>query len=258
MALVRFEQAGEIARITLARSQAGNAVNPALIADLGAAVDAASAARPRSVLITAEGPNFSMGGDLKHLLAAGEDVAGELERMAQGFHDAQLRLIDIGVPIVAAVRGNVIGGGFGLALTSDYLLCSDQARFSTGYSRLGLSTDAGVSFFLTRALGMRRARLLLMDARFFAADDAVALGIADRKLPDDQLDAAALALAEELAQGPTAAYAAIRRLTEAATTNSLAAQLDLEASEIVALARREDVRAALSAPLTRSKPVFTR
>ena len=258
MPLVRFEHLGNMARIILARPNAGNAINAALISDLSAAVDAVRACEPRSVLITAEGANFSLGGDLKHLLAAGSDVAAELDSMAHGFHAAQLRLIGIGVPIVAAARGNVMGGGFGLALSSDYLLCSENARFSTGYSRLGLSTDAGVSYFLTRALGVRRARTLLMDARFMSADEVVMLGIADRTVSDDRLDAAALDLARELAEGPTAAYAAIRRLTDAAATNSLATHLDEETREIVALAGREDVRAALSTPLTRTKTVFTR
>jgi 2-(1,2-epoxy-1,2-dihydrophenyl)acetyl-CoA isomerase len=257
MPLVRFEHLRNIAQIFLTRPDDGNAINAALIADLGGAVDAVRAFEPRSVLITAEGANFSFGGDLKHLLAAGNDVAAELDRMAHGFHATQLRLIGIGVPIVAASRGNVIGGGFGLALSSDYLLCSENARFSTGYFRLGLSTDAGVSYFLTRALGARRARTLLMDARFVSADEAVVLGVADRKVSDDKLDAAALDLARELAEGPTAAYAAIRRLTDAAATNVLATHLDEEAREIVALAGREDVRAALSTPLTRTKPVFT-
>jgi 2-(1,2-epoxy-1,2-dihydrophenyl)acetyl-CoA isomerase len=258
MPLVRFEHLGNMARIILARPNAGNAINAALISDLSAAVDGVRACEPRSVLITAEGANFSLGGDLKHLLAAGSDVAAELDGMAHGFHAAQLRLIGIGVPIVAAARGNVMGGGFGLALSSDYLLCSENARFSTGYSRLGLSTDAGVSYFLTRALGVRRARTLLMDARFMSADEVVMLGIADRTVSDDRLDAAALDLARELAEGPTAAYAAIRRLTDAAATNSLATHLDEETREIVALAGREDVRAALSTPLTRTKAVFTR
>lgn len=258
MPLVGFEQLGNIARITLARPDAGNAINAALIADFSAAVDAARAVEPRSILVTAEGANFSLGGDLKHLLAAGNDVAAELGRMAHGFHAAQLRMIGIGVPIVIAARGNTIGGGFGFALSSDYLLCSENARFSTGYSRLGLSSDAGVSYFLTRALGVRRARTLLMDARFISADEAVVLGIADRMVPDDRLEAAAHDLAKELAEGPTAAYAAIRRLTDAAATSGLATQLDEETREIVALAGREDVRAALSAPLTRSKPVFAR
>ena len=258
MPLVGFEHLGNIARIILARPDAGNAINAALIADLSAAVDAARAVEPRSILVTAEGANFSLGGDLKHLLAAGNDVAAELGRMACDFHATQLRLIGIGVPIIAATRGNVIGGGFGLALSSDYLLCSENARFSTGYSRLGLSSDAGVSYFLTRALGVRRTRTLLTDARFISADEAVMLGIADRMVSDDRLDAAALDLARELAEGPTAAYAAIRRLTDAAATNSLATHLDEETREIVALAGREDVRAALSTPLTRTKAVFTR
>ena len=256
--LVRFEHLGNIARIILARPDAGNAINATLIEDLGAAVDAVRAVEPRSVLITAEGANFSLGGDLKHLLAAGSDVAAELGQMAHDFHAAQLRLIGIGVPIIAAARGHIIGGGFGLALSSDYLLCSENARFSTGYSRLGLSTDAGVSYFLTRALGARRARPLLMDARFMSADEVVMLGIADRTVSDDRLDTAALDLARELEEGPTAAYAAIRRLTDAAATNSLATHLDEETREIVALAGREDVRAALSTPLTRTKAVFAR
>jgi 2-(1,2-epoxy-1,2-dihydrophenyl)acetyl-CoA isomerase len=78
-----------------------------------------------------------------------------------------------------------------------------------------------------------------------SADEAVLLGIADRKVSDDRLDTAALDLARELAEGPIAAYAAIRRLTDAAATNSLATHLDEETREIVALAGREDVRAAL-------------
>jgi len=102
MPLVRFEHLGNMARIILARPNAGNAINAALISDLSAAVDAVRACEPRSVLIAAEGANFSLGGDLKHLLAAGSDVAAELDGMAHGFHAAQLRLIGIGVPIVAA------------------------------------------------------------------------------------------------------------------------------------------------------------
>src|SRR5260370_195538 len=109
-----------------------------------------------------------------------------------------------------------------------------------------------------RTRQFRPARPLLMDARVMSADEAVLLGIADRKVSDDRLDTAALDLARELAEGPTAAYAAIRRLTEAAATNSLATHLDEETREIVALAGREDVRAALSTPLTRTKAVFTR
>jgi 2-(1,2-epoxy-1,2-dihydrophenyl)acetyl-CoA isomerase len=159
------------------------------------------------------------------------------------------------IPIVAAVRGNAIGGGFGLAMSADFLFCADTARFSSGYSKLGLSADAGVSYFLTRAIGARRATALLIDSRFLSAD-AVTLGIADRKVVDAELDETAETFAAELAAGPTTAFAAIKRLTDAARTNGLEEQIESETSEIVELAERSDVVAAISAIATRQTPVF--
>lgn len=256
MSLVEFQQTADVGRIILNRPEAGNSVNPALIADLGKAVDAACAAPVRAILIEARGANFSLGGDVRHLAAVGGGVAAELHDMATRFHVAQLRLCQFPVPIISAVRGNAIGGGFGLALSADFLICSDAARFSTGYSRLGLSADAGVSYFLTRAVGARRAAALLIDARFVSADEAIAIGIADRQVPDADLDEAAEHWANELAAGPTSAIAAIKRLTDEARTNSLAEQLDRETAEITALAGRKDVIAAVSAIAARAKPVF--
>lgn len=256
MSLVEFQQTADVGRIILNRPEAGNSVNPALIDDLGNAVAAACAAAVRAILIEARGANFSLGGDVRHLAAVGDGVAAELHDMATRFHIAQLRLCQLPVPILSAVRGNAIGGGFGLALSADFLICSDDARFSTGYSRLGLSADAGVSYFLTRAVGARRAAALLIDARFVPADEAVAIGIADRQVPNADLDAAAERWAVELAAGPTSAIAAIKRLTDEARTNSLAHQLDRETAEITALAARKDVIAAVSAIAARAKPVF--
>jgi 2-(1,2-epoxy-1,2-dihydrophenyl)acetyl-CoA isomerase len=256
MSLVEFEQTADVGHIILNRPEAGNSVNPALIDDLGKAVDAACAASVRAILIRARGANFSLGGDVRHLVAVGNGAAAELHQMATRFHIAQLRLCQLPVPILAAVRGNTIGGGFGLALSADFLICADTARFSTGYSRLGLSADAGVSYFLTRAVGARRAAALLIDAGFLSADEAVAIGIADRQVPDADLGDAAEQWAAELAAGPTSAFAAIKRLTDTARTNSLAQQLDRETEEITALAEREDVIAAIGAIAARTKPVF--
>jgi 2-(1,2-epoxy-1,2-dihydrophenyl)acetyl-CoA isomerase len=256
MSLVEFERTADVGHIILNRPEAGNSVNPALIDDLGKAVEAACVAPVRAILIRARGANFSLGGDVRHLSAVGDGIAAELHGMATHFHIAQLRLCRLPMPIAAAVRGNAIGGGFGLALSADFLICADTARFSTGYSRLGLSADAGVSYFLTRAVGARRAAALLIDARFVAADEAIAIGIADRQVPDADLDEAAESWAAELAAGPTSAFAAIKRLTDAARINSLEQQLDRETEEITALAGRKDVIAAISAIAARAKPVF--
>jgi 2-(1,2-epoxy-1,2-dihydrophenyl)acetyl-CoA isomerase len=256
MSLVEFEQTADLGHIILNRPEAGNSVNAGLIDDLGKAVDAACDAPVRAILIRARGANFSLGGDVRHLAAVGDAVAAELHDMATRFHIAQLRLCQLPVPIISAVRGNAIGGGFGLALSADFLICSETARFSTGYSRLGLSADAGISYFLTRGVGARRAAALLIDARFVPADEAIAIGIADRQVPDAELDAAAESWAAELAAGPTSAFAAIKRLTDEARTSSLAEQLDRETEAITALAGRKDVITAIGAIAARAKPVF--
>ncbi|RSU61370.1 enoyl-CoA hydratase/isomerase family protein [Sphingobium yanoikuyae] len=256
MALVEYAREGAVGRLTLNRPEAGNAVDPALIADLAKAIDAACADPGRAILIDARGANFSLGGDVRHLAAAGNGVADVLRDMAARFHEAQLKLCELPLPIVSAVQGNAIGGGFGLALSADFILCTDTARFSTGYSRLGLSADAGVSYFLTRALGARRATALLISSCFLSAEEARTLGIVDDIVSEADLQSKALAFADQLASGPTAAYAAIKRLTDAARTSGLADHLDREAAEIVALAAGDQVPRAIDAIATRQQPVF--
>lgn len=256
MALVEYAREGAVGRLTLNRPEAGNAVSPELIADLAKAIDTARTDPGRAILIDARGANFSLGGDVRHLAASGNGVADVLRDMATRFHAAQLKLCELPVPIVSAVQGNAIGGGFGLALSADFILCADTARFSTGYSRLGLSADAGVSYFLTRALGARQATALLISSRFLSAEEAQMLGIVDDVVPEGDLQARAASFADQLASGPTAAYAAIKRLTDAARTSGLADHLDREAAEIVALAANDQVPRAIDAIATRKPPVF--
>lgn len=257
MSFVRAEFEGALAILVLSRPEAGNAVSPELVHDLGLAVNKIERACPRAILIRAEGNNFSFGGDIQHLAAQGERVAEVLTGMAEGVHTSLLKLRRVDAPIVCAARGHVLGGGLGIALSGDFLVLSDSAKASTAYARLGFSADAGVSYFLTRAVGVRRATAMLMDSRFLSAPELLSLGIADRVIADSELDAAALKLAHELAEGPTAAYAAIRKLTEAALTNDLATHLDLETQAITSLARCNGVAEDLRAVLEKRKPAFT-
>jgi len=256
MALVEYAREGAVGRLTLNRPEAGNSVNPAFTAALAEAIDAACADTVRAILIDARGANFSLGGDVRYLAESGNGVADALRDMAARFHEAQLKLCSLSVPIVSAVQGNAIGGGFGLALSADFILCADTARFSTGYSRLGLSADAGVSYFLTRALGARRATALLISSRFFPAEEARMMGIVDDVVPEADLQDRAVSFAVQLAAGPTAAYAAIKRLTDAAGTSELTEHLDREAAEIVALATGEQVPGAIHAIANRKQPIF--
>lgn len=254
---VSFDIEAGVARLTLARPETGNAVSPDLVKDFSAAVQGISASKARAVLLRAEGSNFCVGGDLRYLGQAGRALPEKLREMAEGVHAALLLLYEMDAPIVCAAKGNIVGGGLGIALVSDFLLVAEDARFSTGYTRLGLSADAGTSYFLTRALGSRRARALLIDSRFFSAREAVDYGLADRVVKDDGLDGAAQDLAAQLAAGPTSAYGTIRRLTDAAITNDLKTQLAFETDQICALAERDEVANGIKAVLAKQKPTFS-
>ena len=234
--LVNLSVSDGVGRLKLARPALGNAVSPELVDDLRSAVDALSIARPRAILLEADGPNFCVGGDIRHLAGAGAGAGAVLRTMAEGFHGALLGLKALDAPIIAAVRGHAVGGGLGLCLVSDLLLVSDTAQLSTGYLRLGLSADGGVSYFLTRALGARRALALLLDPTPVDAATAVSLGLAHRLVSDGRLDAEAAQMAAAFADAPLEASQAMRRLVSDAHLRELGEHLEAEEREICALA----------------------
>lgn len=240
--------------VTLDRPASSNAVTPRLIDDLMRAVEQAEAEEVRAVLLEGAGTNFCAGADLRHFSGRLDRVGDEMQAMATAFHAMIERLHNLPIPVVVAVQGTAIGAGFGLALAADLLIASREARFSTGYARLGLSADAGVSWFLTRALGPRQAGALLMTARFLPAEEARELGLVDETVDLAVLDAHARAAARSLADGPGGAYAAIKALTRAALSNDLPAQLALEERHVVALARAPAVAAAMAAMLKPRAP----
>lgn len=231
--------------ITLSRHHHNNACDPVMIQDLLDAAKAAETASPDAILVRAEGENFCVGADLKHLGSGEGSLAENLRPMADTFHEAVERLAALPVPIIGAVQGNAVGAGFGLALLCDHLLVAENARFSTGYIRLGLSADAGVSFFLTRALGERLARSLLLVPRTINADEALRLGLVDRIVSADKLQQEARLLATQLSLGSRAAYAAIKLLTSFAPQHTLRQHLDMERDKIIRLARDPSVQQSM-------------
>jgi 2-(1,2-epoxy-1,2-dihydrophenyl)acetyl-CoA isomerase len=246
---VSFEIDERLGIISLARPAASNACDSDFIDALADAAQAASDADIGALLLRAEGANFCVGADLKHLGAVEGELADALDAMAKAFHRAVALLAELPVPVIGAVQGHAVGAGFGLALVCDQLLVGDDARFSTGYARHGLSADAGVSYHLAHALGVRQARSLLIVPRTIAAAEMLSLGLADAVVARAELQGEALRRALALAAGPTGAFAAIKRLTSAAMKQDLPAHLDLERTEITALTRQPDARRRFAALL---------
>jgi 2-(1,2-epoxy-1,2-dihydrophenyl)acetyl-CoA isomerase len=254
--LLDFESG--VATLRLNRPDKGNAIDERMAADLAeAATQIAERTDVRAVLITGNGPNFTVGGDLG--LFAGtvrEQLPNRLRRMIDSYHLGIERLTGIDAPIVAAVRGGAGGGGLGLMYVADIVVAAEDARFALGYGALGLSADGGNTWFLPRMVGMRRAQELFLLNRRLTAQEALAFGLVSRLAPDDAVESQASALAAQLAAGPTRAFGAVRRMLRQSFETGLSDQLDAEKESIVAASSTDDAREGIAAFAAKRRPQF--
>ncbi|HEV3054343.1 MAG TPA: enoyl-CoA hydratase-related protein [Solirubrobacteraceae bacterium] len=244
-----------LATLRLTRAHAGNAIDPEWVADFGEAVGACAGAR--AVLICADGPAFTVGGDLKHLAARLDDLDQALREMVPDYHRGLKALAALPAPVVAAVQGPIAGGGLGVALCADIVLITPDTRFVAGFAALGLSGDGGGSWFLPRLVGPRLAAEMLMLNRALGADEAVARGLATRVVALEELEAEGHRIARSLADGPTVALAHMRRLLRESWTASLQQQLDAETAAMIACGGRADAREGVDAFASRRAPEFS-
>jgi 2-(1,2-epoxy-1,2-dihydrophenyl)acetyl-CoA isomerase len=253
----RLDVAAGIARLRLIRPQARNAIDREMVLAIGAALEACEA-QPgvRCLLITAEGPTFSVGGDLAYLAAMPEQLSEELGEMIGHYHATLHRLAALPAPVVCAVRGAVAGGALGLLWCSDIVLAADGTRFTGGFSRLGLSGDGASTFFLPQLVGLRRALELTLDARVLSAAEALDWGLISRVVAPEALDGAAEEAARRYAAGPTVAYAQQRRLLRSAWTATFAEQLEAERQAMIRCGATADAREGIEAFAARRTPRF--
>ena len=247
-----------VATLRLNRPDQANAINPDLAADLAEATTQI-AERPdvRAVLIAANGPHFTVGGDLGVFAKTGrEQLPNQLRRMIDSFHQAIDRLTSIDAPVVAAVRGGAGGGGLGLLYAADIVVAANDARFVVGYCALGLTADGGNTWFLPRMVGMRRAQELFLLNRRLTAQEALAFGLVSRLTPSDAVETEAAALAATLAAGPTRAYGAVRRMLRQSFETGLSDQLDAEKDSLITASRSEDAQEGIASFVAKRRPQF--
>ncbi|MDP3403478.1 MAG: enoyl-CoA hydratase/isomerase family protein [Brevundimonas sp.] len=253
---VRLDIAEGLATLTLTRGRAGNALDDQSGRELrAAALACATAEDVRAVLLCAQGPNFCFGGDLSHI-AAQTDRGAAVRDMTFDFHAAVDLLAGMRKPLVCAVRGAATGAGLSLAAISDYVICSDTAFFAYAYCGVGLSADGGLTWSLPRVIGLRAFQSLYLTGRRVGAEEGQRLGLVSEIVEDGALDARTVTFARQLADGPTLAYGAIKRLAASAFSQGLAAHLDAEGEALVALARSDDTDGAIKALLARAQPTF--
>lgn len=250
---------GGLARVTLRRPEAGNAIDLETARALREAARACARQHVRAVLLTGEGRSFCVGGDLREFAAfAGDALAKHLIAVTDALHDALREFAAIDAPLVAAVQGAAAGAGVGLAVAADLTLAADDASFTAAYTGIGYSPDAGISWSLPRLVGPKRALDLLLTNRRVPATEAAEIGLVSRVVAADALNAEADRTAEALRRGPTAAFGATRRLVAAGPTADLGPHLDAEARSIAALAASDTGREGVAAFLGKRAPEFTR
>lgn len=248
---------GTVARLCMVRADALNAIDPLWVAELDAALTALEEDRTvRALLICADGPAFTVGGDMAHFGAGVSRLAAELEAMVGGYHTSLGRLANLGVPVVCAVQGPAAGGGLGLVWCADVTVAADDARFATGFAALGLSGDGGSTWFLPRLVGLQRARQMILHNRVVSAAEALDWGLIDRVVPRAELMAEAEATAARLAGGPTVAYGEMRRHLWRSLSVGLEEQLQAELEAIVRCGATADGHEGVTAFGERRRPVF--
>ncbi|MGE4012310.1 MAG: enoyl-CoA hydratase-related protein [Alphaproteobacteria bacterium] len=227
---IELDVADGLATLTLNRPERLNAFNRQLLIDLKAAwAKIADDKAIRAVLLTGAGRGFCAGADLA--AAAQEKSAGPRDAGAileEFYNPMILKMRGLGKPIVAAVNGPAAGAGMSLALACDIVLAAKSASFLQAFARIGLMPDAGSTWLLPRLVGDARARALAMLAPQIGADEALKLGLVWQVVDDAALMGEARKIAMQLAEGPSLAYAGIKRAIGAAWGNDLPQGLQLE------------------------------
>ncbi|MCA0242184.1 MAG: enoyl-CoA hydratase/isomerase family protein [Proteobacteria bacterium] len=249
-----------VGHLVLNRPAAANAIDTALAAALVAAVQQAQLTDQSgaigALLISARGPQFCAGGDIREFVARRDDLPALIRALLDGLHPAIQALATLPLPVVSALQGPVGGAGIALALSADLVLASPALKLRGGYSAIGLSPDLGAAWQLTRRAGAARAKHILMSNRPLTAEDCLRWGLVDELHAADALLPAAQALAATLARGARGALAGIKRLCDDAVTMPLHAHLDAERAALLRAAASADGREGVAAFIERRAPVF--
>jgi len=249
--IVRSDEA--IVTITLNRPRRKNAMNPAMFRELRQAFrDLSADPSVRAVVITGAGGDFCSGADLAQVDDTGMHVLPWMRQVGE----CCAALHAVPQPVIAKVVGVAAGAGANLALGCDLIVASDDARFSEIFARRGLSVDFGGSWLLPRLVGLHKAKELALFADILSAAEAQDIGLVNRVVPRDDIDAFVDDWARRLASGPPLALSSTKRLLNASFTMTMEEAVEAEALAQTANFGTQDTIEAIAAFVQKREPVF--
>src|ERR1043166_4728657 len=249
---------GSVAVLTMNHPEVMNAVSVKMVQGLCDALDEIGKPESgaRALIITGEGRGFCSGANLSEVPDERKSLPGPGSALDSAYHPFLRRLRDVNIPVVTAVNGAAAGIGMSIALMGDIILAARSAYFLQAFARIGLVPDGGSTWLLPRLIGLARAKELSLLADKLPAQTALEWGLINRVYEDDALMDEALAIAGRLANGPTAASAAVRMLYWESPHNSYDEQLDRERQAQEEAARTEDFGEAIRAFREKRPPQF--
>jgi 2-(1,2-epoxy-1,2-dihydrophenyl)acetyl-CoA isomerase len=262
---ILYEKQDGVATITLNRPERMNAFTPTMIQEWARALeDARLDSDTRAVIVTGAGRGFCAGADLRGESGVAEIARSEERAPAAGLRNwlrdsvhyvpRQVALLD--KPYIAAVNGPAVGAGMDMCSMCDIRIASEEARFAMSYVKIGLVPGDGGCYYLPRIVGLAKALELIWTGDFFDAQEALRIGYVTKVVPAGELQAAARALAERIAQGPAVAIELAKRLAYRGWNASVEEALEAAGQAMAIVQSTDDAREGPRAFAEKRAPQF--
>lgn len=245
-----------LGRVELRRSEKANALDVQTSRALAKAIHDILDSNPKVIMLTSAGRIFCAGGDIQEFCSAGDKLDHVVDNILESLNPAIARLAKSETVVISVVSGALGGAGIGLALCSDFVLASTEIKLRTGYASIGLSPDAGSSYFLARRIGGQKAKQWFLLNESMDARTCLHNGAVDALHAPEELMSQAELLAKKLLSGSRGAHAAIKRLCDSAATNPLNDHLVLEHGLIRHQAMNADAREGINSYLSKRSADF--
>ncbi|MHC1601485.1 MAG: enoyl-CoA hydratase/isomerase family protein [Candidatus Nezhaarchaeales archaeon] len=254
---ILLEKIEGIAKITLNRPEAFNAINPQMVNELAKAIeDVKKDPNIKVLVITGSGKAFSAGGDIKAMPEMLNWSHVDLLEYLKKAHEVISTLLDMDKITIAAINGVAAGAGLSLALACDMRIASENARLTTGFIRVGLHTDCGVSYFIARLTNPAKALELILTSDLIDAKEAERLGLVNKVVPPEKLEEEVMNLAKKIAQGPLVAIKLLKRTVYESIHVDLKTILEREALAQALCFKTEDAKEGITAFAEKRQPQF--
>ena len=262
MTFLNIQRDGPILTLTMSQPETRNALtgNTAVEEFVQICDDIRKDPSVRVVILTAEGPIFSSGGNVKDMKrffdeALTPDMISEEYR--QGIQRLPKALYNLDVPIICAVNGPAIGAGLDLTCMCDIRIASEKATFAESFVRVGIVPGDGGAWLLPRAVGMSKASEMAFTGETLTAEQALICGLVSRVVPHESLQDEARALASKIAANPGAVLRMTKRLLREGERSSLESLLEISASYQALAHKTADHREAVTAFIQKRAPEFS-